>query len=274
MRYISQIVIVLLLIAIVFDAAAQDKSNVDLDINEQITQSEETLAEQYPKEMGSLRVKNNQILFESMTDSEIKIEELELLNDTDNPVKVDFRSMPKHLTATVEPESIPAKGKGIMKVTFDANELNSYGLNTSRIYLSLDDSNDYKYSIGISATIEEDFSKLTPEELLISPIATFSEKEYDFDEMRQGEKQEHIFTLKNSGESELYIRDIRSSCGCIAVTPTTNMISAGQSTSISVIFDSSGKRGRQSKSITVITNDPKNPTTTLRISCNIVVPES
>ena len=52
--------------------------------------------------------------------------------------------------------------------------------------------------------------------------------------------------------------------------PVKKVIAAGETAPIKVTFDSRGKRGRQSKTITVITNDPKTPTTTLRISSNVV----
>jgi hypothetical protein len=87
--------------------------------------------------------------------------------------------------------------------------------------------------------------------------------------MKQGEKKEHIFMLSNEGKSDLIIRNIRSSCGCTAVAPSKNVIAPGESAPVKVTFDSRGKRGRQSKSITVITNDPKSPTNVLRVSCNV-----
>jgi hypothetical protein len=174
------------------------------------------------------------------------------------------------LTAKVEPETIPAHSKGKLIVTYNAEKVNTYGFTSHRIYLSLNGSNDYKSSIGISATIEEDFSNLTPEQLANAPVATFPEKTFDFGEMKQGEKKEHTFTLKNDGKSELIIRNVRSSCGCTAVAPATKVIAAGESAPVKVTFDSRGKRGRQSKTITVITNDPKTPTAILRISGNVV----
>jgi hypothetical protein len=87
--------------------------------------------------------------------------------------------------------------------------------------------------------------------------------------MKQGEKKDHTFNLTNEGKSELIIRNVRSSCGCTAVAPSKKVIAPGESVPIKVTFDSRGKRGRQSKSVTVITNDPKTPTSMLRISCNI-----
>jgi len=87
--------------------------------------------------------------------------------------------------------------------------------------------------------------------------------------MKQGDKKDYTFNLTNSGKSNLHIRNVRSSCGCTAVAPSKKVIAPGETVPIKVTFDSRGKRGRQSKSITVITNDPKNPTSTLRVSCNI-----
>jgi len=43
------------------------------------------------------------------------------------------------------------------------------------------------------------------------------------------------------------------------------VIKAGESSHITATFNSAGRKGKQSKSITVITNDPTNHTTTLTI---------
>lgn len=246
-----------------------ENPSVVLQISGQVEQREKTLAEQYPRQIGDLRVKTNHISFAQLKESAVETKELELVNDTDKPVTVGLQQIPKHLKAEVKPETIPAHSKGILSVTYDAKEANTYGFTSHRIYLSLDGSKDYRNSVGVSATIEEDFSALTPEQLANAPVAKFNESDYDFGDMKQGDKREHTFNLTNNGKSDLIIRNIRSSCGCTAVAPSTKVISAGQTAPIKVTFDSRGKRGRQSKSITVITNDPKNPTSTLRISSNV-----
>jgi hypothetical protein len=68
----------------------------------------------------------------------------------------------------------------------------------------------------------------------------------------------------------LIIRNVKTSCGCTAVSPEKNIVPAGDSVPLKVEFNSAGKLGRQNKTITVITNDPKNPTTILRIASNIL----
>uniref|UniRef100_UPI003216CACF DUF1573 domain-containing protein n=1 Tax=uncultured Draconibacterium sp. TaxID=1573823 RepID=UPI003216CACF len=246
---------------------------VVLRITGKVEPREKTLAEQFPRKIGALRVKSNYLSFAKLTQGDVVTKELELVNDTDKPVEVGFRTVPKHLTATAEPTTIPANGRGKVIVTYDTKAANTYGFASHRIYLSLDGSKDYKSSIGVSATIEEDFSKLTPEQLADAPVASFEPKTFDFGEMKQGDKKEHTFSLTNNGKSDLLIRRVRSSCGCTAVAPSTKIIAPGETAPIKVTFDSRGKRGRQSKSITVITNDPKTPTSTLRISSNIIVPQ-
>lgn len=250
-----------------------ENSTVILRISGKVEPREKTLAEKYPRKLGNLRVKSNYLSFAKMKQGDVVTKELELVNDSDKPVEVGFRTVPKHLNAKVEPETIPAKGRGKVIVTYDSKAANTFGFASHRIYLSLDGSKDYKSSIGVSATIEEDFSHLSAEELAKAPMAAFEPKTHDFGEMKQGDKKTHTFTLTNKGKSDLLIRRVRSSCGCTAVAPSTKVIAPGATAPIKVTFDSRGKRGRQSKSITVITNDPKTPTTTLRISSNIITTE-
>lgn len=246
-----------------------ENSMVVLRIKGTTEQREKTLAEKYPRKVGDLRVKSNYINFAKLSQGAVETKELELVNDSDKPVEVGFRTVPKHLKTTVEPSTIPAGGRGTLTVTYDAKAANTFGFASHRIYLSLNGSKDYKSSVGISATIEEDFSHLSAEQLKNAAVASFNEKSYDFGTMKQGDKKDYTFTLTNKGKSDLHIRRVRSSCGCTAVAPSKKVIAAGESAPIKVTFDSRGKRGRQSKSITVITNDPKTPTTVLRISSNI-----
>jgi len=247
-----------------------ENSTVVLIISGKVEERPKTIAEMYPREIGSLRATQNNISFPVIKNNEVKTESLELVNDTDKPVAVGFKTVPSHIKVTVVPETIPAKGKGLLTVVYDAKAANTYGFASHRIYLSLDGSSDYKNSIGVSATIEEDFASLSPAELASAPVATFNTLAYDFGDINQGDKKEYTFELKNEGKRDLLIRNVRSSCGCTAVSPSKNIIAPGETAPIKVVFDSTGKKGRQSKTVSVITNDPKNSTATLRISTNIL----
>jgi len=252
-----------------------ENNNVILTISGSVNEKEKTIAELYPREIGVLRAEINHISFPTLKNNEVKTETMDLVNDTENPVVVTFKNLPNFLKVTIEPATVPAKannvpGKSKLTVVFDAKAANAYGFISNRIYLSLNGSNDYQSSIGVSATIEEDFSSLSAAELANAPVASFNPDNWDFGDIQQGVVKEYTFELSNKGKRDLIIRNIRASCGCTSVNPEKNVIPSGEKVPVKVQFDSSGKKGRQSKTVTVITNDPKNSTITLRISSNIL----
>jgi hypothetical protein len=252
-----------------------ENNSVILTISGSVGEKEKTTAELYPREIGVLRAELNHISFPTIRNNEVKTETLDLVNDTDKPVTVTFKNLPNFIKAAIEPATVPAKvnnipGKSKLTVLFDAKAANSYGFVSNRIYLSLNGSDDYQSSIGVSATIDEDFTGLSAADVANAPVAIFNTDNFDFGDIQQGDKKECTFELTNKGNRDLIIRNIRASCGCTSVDPEKMVIPSGEKVPIKVQFDSSGKKGRQSKTVTVITNDPKNSTVVLRISSNIL----
>ncbi|MDX9882709.1 MAG: DUF1573 domain-containing protein [Prolixibacteraceae bacterium] len=246
-----------------------EHQTVVLYVKGEVSPREKTLAELYPYTIGPLRVKSNHIAFTRQTENETKTEQIELVNDTDKEVMVGVKETPQHIKISISEPVIKPRGKAVLTLSYDASKRKMYGFIMESIYLNIDGSSDYRNRIGVSTTIEEDFSVLSAEELSNAPVAEFDAKDFDFGDIKQGSKVQHTFTLKNSGKRDLIIRRVNTSCGCTAVTPEKTMIGQNESVPLKVEFDSTGKMGRQNKTITVITNDPKNPTTILRISTNI-----
>ena len=106
-------------------------------------------------------------------------------------------------------------------------------------------------------------------DLAEAPTASFKTKEESFGDIRKGTKADCHFTLTNTGKRPLFIRATKTSCGCAAVTLGKKIVAPGESATIRVTFDSAGKSGRQYKTVTVITNDPRQPETELRIKGNV-----
>jgi len=247
-----------------------ENADIVLTILGEVTPRARTIEEDYPNEIGPLRAKTNHIAFTAIKEKTIRKDSTEVVNNTDKPIQLSFKTPPPHLSAIIRPSNLAPKQKGYLVVTFDANKIQTYGFVMHRIYLNVDGQDDYKNSIAVSTTIEEDFSKLSADDLKNAPVVNYDAETFDFGDIKPGSKVEHTFMLKNIGKRDLIIRDVKSSCGCTAVSPSKNMVAAGESVPLKVAFDSTGKSGRQNKTITVITNDPKNPTTILRISSNIL----
>lgn len=82
----------------------------------------------------------------------------------------------------------------------------------------------------------------------------FTETEYDFGQINQGDKVDHTFKFTNSGTQPLVITNAKGSCGCTVPEYPKDSIQPGQSGEIKVIFNSAGKKGKQHKTVTLTTN--------------------
>lgn len=104
------------------------------------------------------------------------------------------------------------------------------------------------------------------------PAITFEEESFDFGDISQGEKVQHVFKFKNTGESDLIISSAVGSCGCTVPSYPKEPVKPGDEGEINVVFDSNGKQGAQHKRITVVANTNPN-VTMVAIMANILVPE-
>lgn len=83
---------------------------------------------------------------------------------------------------------------------------------------------------------------------------TFEEVAFDFGEVKEGEVVTHIFKFKNTGKVPLIISDARSTCGCTIPEWSKEPIQPGESSAITVRFNTQGKADKQKKPVTITAN--------------------
>ncbi|RLD61843.1 MAG: DUF1573 domain-containing protein [Bacteroidetes bacterium] len=103
------------------------------------------------------------------------------------------------------------------------------------------------------------------------PVIGFDKDVHDFGKIIQGEKVSYNFRFTNTGKSDLVISQVKSSCGCAVTRFPKVAIKPGAKDKITVTFDSEGRRGVQSKVITVGSNCQPNKTV-LRVKAMVVTP--
>jgi len=86
------------------------------------------------------------------------------------------------------------------------------------------------------------------------PEFNFEKELHDFGELVDGEKVSYSFKFTNSGDSPLIISNAKGSCGCTVPNWSRDPIAPGESGSIDVSFNSSGRSGKQNKAITLTAN--------------------
>ena len=85
----------------------------------------------------------------------------------------------------------------------------------------------------------------------------FDKTEYNFGTVNEGDVVETEFVVTNSGKTDLIITNAQPSCGCTVPIWPKEPIKPGESSKISVKFNTQGKPNRQSKTITLTTNTAK-----------------
>ena len=98
----------------------------------------------------------------------------------------------------------------------------------------------------------------------------FTEEEFDFGTINQGDKVNHIFTFKNTGKNDLVISRAMGSCGCTVPEFPKEPIAPGKTGVMKVSFNSKGKSGNQHKTVSVYANVSKGGVT-IAIKANIKV---
>ena len=195
---------------------------------------------------------------------------LKFLNKSAEPVKVKANTQGmNHIEVKVLPETVKPNQLGAIVLSYNPNQRNDWGFVVDRFTVSVNEKPINNSPLTITASIEEDFSNLTQKDLENAPKAEFSTLQYDFGTVKSGDPVQYGFTIKNTGKSDLIIRKIKASCGCTTATPAKTVLKPGESTVISASFRTAGYSGRQGKTITVITNDPRNSTLMLRLTGNI-----
>jgi len=103
------------------------------------------------------------------------------------------------------------------------------------------------------------------------PLTTieFPDTTFDFGEIEEGEKVNHVYVFKNTGSEPLVISNAKGSCGCTVPDWPREPIPAGGTGEIKVQYDSKGKgtvEGRaESKRVTLTANtDPANSYLTIK----------
>lgn len=133
-----------------------------------------------------------------------------------------------------------------------------------------------KKIFSVFALVLVGFSSLAQDasttEQLSGAELTFKETTFDFGDMYQGDKVEHTFAFSNTGTEPLILTNVEVQCGCTATKYTRDPIAPGGTGEITVSFNSTGKSGMQSKTVTAVSN-AKSTRTVVRFTANVLPPK-
>lgn len=230
-----------------------------------------TVEDDLPTEMGQLRVKYRSLNMGKITDKEPVKEVFQVYNMSDSVVSwlPEKSQLPSYITVDFIPEAMEPESLGEISLTYDVKEKKDLGYVSDQITLYTTEEEASEKDFHVIATIEEYFPPMSNEELSEAPRLSFDRSQYDFGSVSEGSTVVGHFTLINRGRSDLEIRKAKTNCECVISKISKTVIPAGESATMEVSFNTTGRRGRQYKTITVFSNDPTAPTQMLTIKSEV-----
>jgi hypothetical protein len=102
-------------------------------------------------------------------------------------------------------------------------------------------------------------------------LIEFKSVDYDFGKIKQGDRVRTKFTFTNKGPNPAKLENVKAGCGCTIPTWPQEEIAVGESRDIEVEFNSAGKSGLITKTVSVTYNgEPR--VIMLTFKANIEVP--
>jgi hypothetical protein len=225
---------------------------------------------EYPVEIGGLRIKYRTVSFETITKEKPVTTSFQVYNDTDKEmIFSDQYKAPDHIKLNFSPQILPSNTVGTIEVVYDPRKIELFGIKSDIAEFKTDELIKGVKKIRIIAFLEEYFPPMSTEQMAQAPILLIENPSHDFGSIKRGESVMNDFVITNTGKSDLIIRLTRASCGFTATKPLKSALKSGESSTINVTFDSTGRSGEQNKVIYVFSNDPINPTQKMTIRASI-----
>lgn len=232
-------------------------NNVILRFSGEVTASEPDITAKYPFNIDNLRFNSTYAAFGKISPGKPASKTLEVYNSGTTPLSLSFPSNPAHTEVMTSPSTIKPKQSATITIHYDAKKKNDWGFVSDEIFYTMNGKKDGKYRINLSASIEDDYSQATPQQLTNAPRLTLEKNVFDIGRVKAGTNVQIVYRFKNMGKTNLEIHKVLPSCGCTNVKIKEKTIKPGASGEVTGVFNSAGQKGAVNKTITLITNDPK-----------------
>ncbi len=215
--------------------------------------------------IGILSASNNLIDFKNIYKEQQDEQTIEIANTRDKEIEILLIDIPEYLSLKVDKQIIAPGERSNIHVLLMADKIKEYGKfqYSPEIELKFAD-NLYSGSITIRANIREDFSHLSPQELVDAPKIIFPVKSKNIGIISEQSDQFVTFEFHNSGKSELLIHNIQLNNSTFTLIEYSKYIKPEAKGIIKLKLTDNHKNSLNS-SFTVISNDPQNSEVIIQI---------
>lgn len=243
------------------DAANMPKTK--LTVTGVVIGAAESIAAQYPADMGALKFNKGVVMFGKVVRPRLKTVYTAAYNCSSDSIRPRVVTKPRCLDVAFEPKTV-GPGEQITLISyFRAGDADRWGLIEDSVVIS---TGREQFALPFTATVTEDFSKLSEADIAKAPMASLSETTLDFGVLAPDSGTvSRTVTLTNRGHTPLIVRRVYTVDPSVSVSVDHEEIKKGKTATITVTADPSALTDKiLNATITLITNDPLNSTQTLR----------
>jgi hypothetical protein len=209
---------------------------------------------------GSLRLRSLSFnLGKVYRKDEFNVRKYEVYNAGKSAVTYKSVEGPSYIRVDMEPQTLAPDEKGMLTIRYNGKQKDQYGFQSDNIVVHTTDELMPAKSFTVYATLEDYFPEMKPEELAKAPRLQVGTETVEFGSMKQHQPLTREVVVTNTGRSVLEIRSVLGNCTCIITQSDKETLKAGERAVITITFDPQDRKGSQNKSVTVYTNDPRNP---------------
>ncbi len=221
------------------------------------------ITDKYPVQIGSVRLKKNNMNIGQISQGNKKSTKFELFNNSDKSVKITFTDATPGLKIEFDPNEISSKSIGSIKYIIDTKDKKNWGKTQYKAYIVCDGVKA-KEPISFEATILDNFDFLDKELKNKTPMIIAQTSSYKFGVASKNSTIKAEFSLRNTGHSNLIIHKADKTDESIKIT-YPNSVKPGDHFKIYAEYNTGNKVGEISQTITLITNSATRPLVNLFI---------
>lgn len=244
-----------------------------LTITGTVIGSSNTLKSRYPIEVGPVRLRSNTIAYGKVLKGETMGQYVDAYNASADTLRPRVEGAPKYIHAMLQPKVVPPGEQFIISTVLHSNEARDWGIVTDSLVFYPDAGSAQAKKIETVVILEENFSKLTPEQRAKAPLLETSETALDLERVSKGDSPvESSFEIFNRGKSPLVIRAISCPDPAVSIRLKDKTIKPGKSAKVNVTVTPSMIKSPEllNARINIIANDPQHPSTMVRVVAEVV----
>lgn len=252
----------------VYTGAEDNLTN--LNIRGTVIGAPQTLAAEYPVEAGALRLSTDSLNMGHLTRGSARNEFIHGYNQSADTLEFSWSGVPEMLSLGVSTRKIAPGDIFTLSVYLNTSEGLQPGENAFQFNLSsrTPDEGVRVIPFTVKCYVDEDFSKLTPEQMKLAPAINLYPTVVELGTVTEADRDIKVsVNITNDGKSPLQLRRIYSPQNILKKAPKMpSAIKPGQTRTIEVIVDAEKiPAGLFNIPIEVLSDDPLRPSTRFRV---------